>query len=151
MLVLSVRDAETEKIAALDAGANDYVTKPFASGELLVRLRALLRSRKPAAEEVSGLTFGDLTIDLAAHTVTPGARDAKLTRKEFDVLALIARHAGRLVTHRQLLTTVWGPAHVRDTQYLRTAIGHTCEKIGDAAADPRFILREPGMGYRLQA
>lgn len=151
ILVLSVRDAEAEKIAALDAGADDYVTKPFATGELLARLRALLRSRKPSAEEKSVLTFGDLTIDLAAHHVTRAGVDTKLTGKEFDVLALLAQHAGRLVTHRQLLSTVWGPAHIADTHYLRIAIGHIREKIGDDATDPKFILTEPGVGYRLTA
>ncbi|MGN6159138.1 MAG: response regulator [Devosia sp.] len=149
ILVLSVRDAEIEKIAALDAGADDYVTKPFATGELLARLRALLRSRKPAAEERSTLEFGDLSIDLAAHTVTRAGVEAKLTRKEFDVLALLARYAGRLVTHKQLLTTVWGPAHVDDAHYLRVAIGHIREKLDDDAANPQVILTEPGVGYRL--
>lgn len=149
ILVLSVRDAETEKIAALDAGADDYVTKPFATGELLARVRALLRSRKPATEEKSLLAFGDLSIDLAAHTVARGGVEAKLTRKEFEVLALLARHAGRLVTHKQLLTTIWGPAHTEDAHYLRIAVGHIREKIGDDASDPKFILTEPGVGYRL--
>jgi DNA-binding response OmpR family regulator len=149
ILVLSVRDAETEKIAALDAGADDYVTKPFATGELLARLRALLRARRPAGEEKSTLTFGDLVIDLAAHTVTRAGAEAKLTRKEFEVLALLARHADRLVTHTQLLTTVWGPAHAADTHYLRIAIGHIREKLADDAANPRLILTEPGVGYRL--
>lgn len=149
ILVLTVRDAETEKIAALDAGADDYVTKPFSTGELLARLRALLRSRKPATEEKSILTFGDLVIDLAAHTVTRSGVDARLTRKEFDVLALLAQHADRLVMHKQLLTTVWGPSHAADTHYLRIAVGHIREKIGDDAADPRYILTEPGVGYRL--
>jgi two-component system KDP operon response regulator KdpE len=149
ILVLSVRDAETEKIAALDAGADDYVTKPFATGELLARLRALLRARKPATEEKATLTFGDLVIDLSARTVARAGVDARLTRKEFDVLALLARYPGRLVTHRQLLTTVWGPAHVDDTHYLRIAIGHIREKLDDDAADPKLILTEPGVGYRL--
>ncbi|HWA17389.1 MAG TPA: response regulator [Devosia sp.] len=149
ILVLTVRDAETEKIAALDAGADDYVTKPFATGELLARLRALLRSRKPQSTDKAMLAFDDLTVDLAAHVVSRAGADARLTRKEFEVLALLARHAGRLVTHKQILNTVWGPAHVADTHYLRVAIGHIREKIGDDAADPRFIITEPGVGYRL--
>jgi len=99
ILVLSVRDAETDKIAALDAGADDYVTKPFATGELLARLRALLRARRPQSVETSALRFEDIVIDFAAHTVTRGGANVGLTRKEFDVLALLARHAGRLVTH----------------------------------------------------
>jgi DNA-binding response OmpR family regulator len=147
ILVLSVRDAETDKIAALDAG--DYVTKPFATGELLARLRALLRARRPQSVETSALRFEDIIIDFAAHTVTRGGANVGLTRKEFDVLALLARHAGRLVTHRQLLTTVWGPAHTADTHYLRIAIGHIREKLGDPAANPRFIITDPGVGYRL--
>jgi two-component system KDP operon response regulator KdpE len=151
ILVLSVRNAETEKIAALDAGADDYVTKPFATGELLARLRALLRARRPQGAEKSTLQFGDMLIDLAAHTVTRAGADIHLTRKEFDVLALLARHAGRLVTHKQLLRTVWGPAHLEDSHYLRIAIGHIREKLGDDAADPRVIITEPGVGYRLLA
>lgn len=151
ILVLSVRDAEIEKVAALDAGADDYVTKPFATGELLARLRALLRSRKPAASDKPVLAFGDLVIDLAAHTVARAGVDAKLTRKEFEVLSILAQHAGRLVTHKQLLTAVWGPAHVEDAHYLRIVIGHIREKVGEDAANPKFILTEPGVGYRLLA
>jgi len=150
ILVLSVRDAETEKIAALDAGADDFVTKPFATGELLARLRALLRARKPPAEEKPTLSFGDLVIDLAAHSVARDGVEIKLTHKEFEVLALLARHSGRLVTHKQLLTTIWGPAHLEDAHYLRIAIGHIREKLGDDAADPKLIMTEPGVGYRLR-
>lgn len=149
ILVLSVRDAETEKIAALDAGADDYVTKPFSTGELLARLRALLRSRGERGAEPAAIRIGGLEIDLASRTVSVDGAAIKLTRKEFDVVALLARNAGKLVGHRQLLTTIWGPAHVADTHYLRIAIGHVREKIGDDAADPRFILTEPGVGYRL--
>jgi two-component system KDP operon response regulator KdpE len=149
ILVLSVRDAETEKIAALDAGADDYVTKPFATGELLARIRALLRNRKAPETEKANIVIGDLSIDLAAHLVRVGGAEVKLTRKEFDVLAILARHAGRLVTHKQLLATVWGPAHEQDAHYLRIAIGHIRDKLGDDAAAPRFILTEPGVGYRL--
>ena len=149
ILVLSVRDAETEKIAALDAGADDFVTKPFATGELLARIRALLRNRKAPPSEKARIDIGELSIDLAAHLVRVGGAEVKLTRKEFDVLALLARHAGRLVTHRQLLAAVWGPAHESDAHYLRIAIGHLRDKLGDAAASPRFILTEPGVGYRL--
>ena len=149
ILVLSVRDAETEKIAALDAGADDYVTKPFATGELLARMRALLRSRQAPENERSTIVVGDLTIDLAAHLVRRAGQEVKLTRKEFDVLALLARHAGRLVTHRQLLAAVWGPAHADDSHYLRIAIGHIREKLADDAANPQYVLTEPGVGYRL--
>ena len=149
VLVLSVRDGEAEKIDAFDVGANDYVTKPFATGELLARLRALLRRQSPAKKEEPQLTFGTLMIDFAKHQVSVDGANAKLTRKEFEVLAFLARNAGRLVTHRQLLTLVWGPAHLEDTHYLRIAVGHIREKIGDDAANPKYILTEPGIGYRM--
>lgn len=150
ILVLSVRDSETEKIAALDAGADDYVTKPFATGELFARLRALLRGRRPPVPERATLESGRLSIDLARRIVLVDGREVKLTRKEFEVLALLARHAGRLVTHKQLLKTVWGPAHADDTHYLRIAVGHIRDKLGDDAAEPEFIITEPGVGYRLK-
>jgi DNA-binding response OmpR family regulator len=151
ILVLSVRDGEAEKIAALDAGADDYVTKPFATGELLARIRVLLRKRADGPNAAAQFKSGALSINFATRSVEIDGAEAKLTRKEFDVLALLARHAGRLVGHKQLLTTVWGPAHVDDTHYLRIAIGHIREKLGDDAADPRFIITEPGVGYRLVA
>ncbi|TCT04262.1 response regulator [Aquabacter spiritensis] len=149
ILVLSVRDAEAEKIAALDAGADDYVTKPFATGELLARLRALMRGRLDRTREPAVQAIGPLTVNFASRTVTLDGREVKLTRKEYDVLALLARHPGRLIAHRQFLTTVWGAAHAEDTHYLRIAIGHIRDKLGDDAADPRFIITEPGVGYRL--
>lgn len=149
ILVLSVRDAESEKIAALDAGADDYVTKPFSTGELLARLRALLRNRLDRAAEPPEQTIGPLSVNFASRTVRVEGREVKLTRKEFDVLALLARHPGRLIAHRQFLTTVWGPAHAQDTHYLRIAIGHIRDKLGDDAAAPRLIITEPGVGYRL--
>ena len=151
ILILSVRDAEAEKIAALDAGADDYVTKPFATGELLARLRALLRSRRAPESESAVFKAGRLTADLARRLVLVDGTEVKLTRKEFEVLALLARHGGRLVTHRQLLATVWGPAHEADAHYLRIAIGHIRDKLGDDAAAPEFIVTEPGVGYRLLA
>lgn len=150
ILVLSVRDQETEKIAALDAGADDYVTKPFSVGELLARLRALLRARLALPTEPAEQVLGALAVNFASRTVRVEGREVKLTRKEFDVLALLARHPGRLVAHRQFLTTVWGPAHADDTHYLRIAIGHIRDKLGDDAANPRFIITEPGVGYRLK-
>ena len=148
IVVVSVRSNEAEIIAALDAGADDYVTKPFAPAELLARLRALVR-RRGTPDEGAVLTAGDLVVDLAARTVTLAGAPVRLTRKEFDVLALLARNAGRLLTHEALLRTVWGPAHVGDTHYLRIAIGRLREKLGDDAAAPRWIFTEPGIGYRL--
>jgi len=149
ILVLSVRDGETEKIAALDAGANDYVTKPFATGELLARLRALMRTRKSVKAETAVLKFGALVIDLAKHTITVDGKEVKLTKKEFEVLAFLGKHAGRLVTHSQLLSTIWGPAHLEDTHYLRIAVGHIREKLNDDALNPTYIITEPGIGYRM--
>ena len=149
ILVLSVRDGEQEKIAALDAGANDYVTKPFATGELMARLRALIRTTPAQTMQTSTLQFGEVVINLAKHQVFVGKTEAKLTRKEFEVLAFLAKNEGRLVTHSQLLRTIWGEAHLRDTQYLRVAIGHIREKIGDDATNPKYIINEPGIGYRL--
>ena len=148
IVVVSVRSNEAEIIAALDAGADDYVTKPFHTEELLARLRALVR-RRGTPDEGAVLTAGDLVVDLAARTVALAGAPVRLTRKEFDVLALLARNAGRLLTHEALLRTVWGPAHVGDSHYLRIAIGRLREKLGDDAAAPRWIFTEPGIGYRL--
>ena len=151
ILVLSVRQAEAEKVAALDAGADDYVVKPFGIAELLARLRALRRARRgdggPA--EPSAVTVGDLRVDLARREVHVGDRAVRLTRKEFDLLAMLARNAGRIVTHPQLLRQVWGRAHENDIHYLRVFIGQIREKLDDDPAHPRFILNEPGVGYRL--
>ena len=148
ILILSVRQAEDEKVAALDAGANDYVVKPFGISELLARIRALLRTARPGETAAAEIVRGDLRIDLARHEVALGDEPIKLTRKEFDLLALLARNAGRIVTHRQLLHDIWGPAHEHDVQYLRVFIGRLRQKLGDDPADPRFILNEPGVGYR---
>jgi two-component system, OmpR family, KDP operon response regulator KdpE len=149
VLILTARDRWSEKVAGFDAGADDYVTKPFSTGELLARLRALLRSRGERSTEPAAIRIGGLEIDLASRTVSVDGLAVKLTRKEFDVVALLARNAGKLVGHKQLLTTIWGAAHAADTHYLRIAVGHIREKIGDDAADPRFIVTEPGVGYRL--
>lgn len=150
IVVVSVRSAEAEIVAALDAGADDYVTKPFAPAELLARLRALVR-RRSVSEPPLVVTHGGLAIDLGARTVTLAGTPLRLTRKDFDVLALLARNAGRLLTHRELLRTVWGPAHLDDSHYLRIAVGHLREKLGDDAAAPRLIFTEPGIGYRFAA
>lgn len=148
ILILSVRQAEEEKVAALDAGANDYVVKPFGIAEMLARVRALLRSASGGAVAETEIVRGDLRIDLARHEVALAGEPVKLTRKEFDLLALLARNAGRIVTHRQLLADIWGSAHEHDLQYLRVFIGRLRAKLGDDPAAPRFILNEPGVGYR---
>lgn len=149
ILILSVRAGEAEKVAALDAGADDYVVKPFGIQELLARVRVLLRSRQNSPEPAPVLEFGALRVDLAARNVWVDDRPVGLTRREFDLLALLARHAGKVVTQRQILTDLWGPAHAGDTQYLRVYIGQIRAKLGDDPASPRFIRTEPGVGYRL--
>lgn len=148
VLVLSVRSDEAGKIAALDAGAQDYVTKPFATGELLARLRALLRDRTGDGGQAL-LQLGPLVIDAADHRATLHGQDLKLTRREFDLLWLLASHAGRLVTQQMILKAIWGPAHAEDSQYLRVYIRQLRAKLGDDAAEPRWIFTEPGVGYRL--
>ena len=149
ILVLSVRSDEAEIVAALDAGADDYVTKPFATGELFARLRALSRRAAPAETQSAVLSVGKITIDLAEHKVRHDGHDISLTRKEFEVLALLASNVGRLMTHGDILGTIWGPAHRSDAHYLRIVISHLREKLGDNAVQPGLIVTEPGIGYRM--
>jgi two-component system, OmpR family, KDP operon response regulator KdpE len=148
ILILSARDRETDKIAALDAGADDYVEKPFGIGELLARLRAALRHASRGDSEPTAVESGGLCVDFTNRIVTKNGAAVKLTPKEYDLLTALARHAGRLLTHRQILTGVWGPAHHEDTQYLRVFIGQLRAKIEDDASSPQIILTEPGVGYR---
>ena len=147
--VLSIRQAEGEKVSALDAGANDYLVKPFGVAEFLARVRAILRGAGKDTRADAVLEIGDLAIDLSRHEVRTSGKLVALTPKEFQLLTLLARHAGRLLTHKHLLRTVWGPAHESDTQYLRVYIGQLRDKLGDDHADPKYILNEPGVGYRL--
>jgi two-component system KDP operon response regulator KdpE len=149
IVVLSARDREAEKIAALDLGADDYVNKPFGIGELMARLRSALRHAVHGADEVTKITAGDLVIDLAAHSVLMGDNPIKLTPKEFELLAILARNAGRVVTHRQILTAVWGPAHTEDLQYLRVFIGQLRQKLKSGTDGSDLIQTEAGIGYRL--
>lgn len=149
IVVLSARDREAEKIEALDLGADDYVNKPFGVGELMARLRAALRHRGQALNEAEVLEVRDLKIDTARRRVTRKETEVKLTPREFDLLVLLARHAGKVMTHRQLLTAVWGAAHAEDTQYLRVYIGQLRQKIEDDPDEPKIILTELGIGYRL--
>ena len=148
VLVLSVRASEADKVALLDAGAQDYVTKPFGIGELLARLRGLLRDRGASEPRGAALTIADLVIDAAGRTVTKDGAAIHLTRKEFDLLWLLASNAGRLVTQAMALSHVWGPAHLEDSQYLRVFIRQLRAKIGDDAGNPRYIFTEAGVGYR---
>lgn len=149
IIVLSARDREAEKIDSLDLGADDYVNKPFNVGELMARMRTALRHRLQRKSETPVLRVGDLEVDSVRHRVTRGGAELKLTPKEFELLSFLARHAGRVVTHRQILAAVWGPAHTEDTQYLRVYIGQLRQKIEEKPDDPRVVLTEPGIGYRV--
>jgi two-component system KDP operon response regulator KdpE len=149
IIILSIRAAEKEKIAALDVGASDYVTKPFALGELTARIRAQLRDRRPDQAAKPVFEVGTLRVDVVKHQVTLDGGDIKLTPKEFDLLALLIVNRGKIVTHSQLLRELWGKSHEKDTQYLRVYIGQLRQKLGDDPAEPRFIANEPGLGYRL--
>jgi two-component system KDP operon response regulator KdpE len=150
IIVLSARDGETAKVAALDAGADDFVQKPFALAELLARLRAALRRAAASMGQEAPtplVSVGPLEMDLAARTATLGGAPLRLTPREWDLLAALARAgAGRVVTQRQLLSAVWGPSHAESPQYLRVYVGHLRQKLGDAAS---LIRTEPGVGYRL--
>ncbi|KQZ14381.1 two-component system response regulator [Mesorhizobium sp. Root554] len=148
IIILSARDNETEKIAALDLGADDYVEKPFGIGELTARMRSALRHRVKAEGGLTTIGVDDLTIDTVRRIVERDGAALKLTPKEYDLLILLARHAGRVVTHKTLLTSVWGPAHADDMHYLRVFIGHLRAKIERDPADPKIIVTEPGVGYR---
>ncbi len=149
VIVLSARDHEAEKIAALDLGADDFVEKPFGIGEFMARLRAALRHAAKTEKEITRFEAGGLTVDLDRRLVSRGGQQIKLTPKEFDLLAILVRHAGRVVTHRQMLAQVWGPAHAEDTQYLRVFVGQLRAKIEAAPETPRLIQTEAGVGYRL--
>lgn len=146
IIVLSVKEDERTKIKALDLGADDYVTKPFSMNELLARVRANLR-RAPASEEATTINAGDFVIDLAGHTVTVRGREVHLTPKEFDLLAYLARHAGKVVQHRTLLSSVWGADHSEQAEYLRVFVAQLRKKL-EAANDRRYIVTERWIGYR---
>jgi two-component system KDP operon response regulator KdpE len=150
IIVLSAREQETEKIEALDAGADDYLTKPFGMGELLARLRAATRRATPV-EDDPVVSTADFTVDLAAKRVVRDGADVRLTPTEWQVLELLARHRGRLVTARQLLQTVWGPAYQTETHYLHVYVGQLRRKLEPDPSRPRYLLTEPGMGYRFSA
>jgi two-component system, OmpR family, KDP operon response regulator KdpE len=150
IIVLSARDAEADKVAALDAGADDYVTKPFGMGELLARLRAALRRNLPGDEEAV-VTTPDFTFDLAAKRVTGPGGVVKLTPTEWHLVEVLVRHAGKLVTSRKLLQEVWGPQYGEETNYLRVHMAHIRRKLEPDPSHPRYFHTEPGLGYRYEA
>jgi two-component system KDP operon response regulator KdpE len=150
IIVVSVRGQEAEKIEALDSGADDYVTKPFGMGELLARIRAALRHRLQAEVDEPVFRSAGLTVDLVRRIVTVDGREVKLTPKEYDLLRVLVNHAGKVITHQHLLREVWGPGSVHETHYLRVYIGQLRQKLEPDPAQPRYILTEPGVGYRLR-
>lgn len=152
IIVLSARGQDEDKINALDAGADDYLTKPFSVGELLARIRVALRH---VATSTSGgqepvFSVGELRVDLAKREVLVGADEVHLTPTEYKLLTTLIKYAGKVVTHRQLLTEVWGPAYVEHTQYLRVFMGQLRQKLEPDPAKPRYLINEPGVGYRLK-
>ena len=149
IVVLSAREREAEKIEALDLGADDFVNKPFGVGELMARMRTALRHRIQRHAEVPVFRLANLEIDNVRRRVSRAGEDVRLTPKEFELLSFLARHPGKVVTHRQILVAVWGPAHAADTQYLRVYVGQLRHKIEDHPQDPRIIVTEPGVGYRM--
>ncbi len=149
ILVLSAVGDEREKVRALDAGADDYVTKPFGTEELLARLRAVLRRNVPP-DATPVIEIGDLRLDLADRRLTRGGTRIHLTPIEFDLVATLGQHRGRLVTHRQLLRAVWGPEYTGQTHYLRVHVAHIRRKVEIDPARPQYVITEPGVGYRLR-
>ncbi|WP_447755845.1 response regulator [Pseudomonas nicosulfuronedens] len=150
VLVLSVRASESEKVLALDSGANDYVTKPFGIQEFLARIRVLLRQGGSGETQEAVVAVGPLSVDFSYRRVLLDGEEVSLTRKEYAVLSTLARHVGRVVTQQQLLKDIWGPTHAEDTHYLRVVVGHLRQKLADDPAMPRFIVTEAGVGYRLR-
>lgn len=152
ILVLSARGQERDKVAALDAGADDYLTKPFGFAELLARMRVALRhsARIGQGSSESAFTTGDLRVDLEARRIVLGQREIKLTPIEFKLLAVLVKHAGKVVTHKQLLTDVWGPRAVNEKQYLRVYMTHLRRKLQRESGEPSVFETEAGVGYRLR-
>jgi two-component system KDP operon response regulator KdpE len=148
VIVLSVRASESEKVKLLDAGANDYVTKPFGIQELMARVRGLLRDQGAPQDAPPVFDDGRLRVDLARRLVSLEGESVRLSRKEFAVLALLVRHSGRVITQQQLLREIWGADHVEDSHYLRIVVAKIRQKLGDQPAHPRYVQTEPGVGYR---
>jgi two-component system KDP operon response regulator KdpE len=151
IVVLSVREREADKVAALDAGADDYVTKPFGMDELLARLRAALRRAAPAGKEDAVVATPDFTVDLAAKRVSRDSKEVKLTPTEWEIVEILVRSEGRLVTQRQLLKAVWGPQYEKETNYLRVYLAQIRRKLEPDPSRPRYFLTEPRIGYRFES
>lgn len=152
IIVLSARGREDDKVAALDAGADDYLTKPFGVNELLARMRVALRhKRAPGAATKTVLAFGDVSIDVEKHVVTRRGEEVHLTPTEYKLLVLLAENAGKVLTHRLILKEVWGAAYATQTHYVRVHMAELRKKVEDDPARPRFLVTEPGVGYRLRA
>jgi two-component system KDP operon response regulator KdpE len=149
IIIVSVREQESEKVAALDAGADDYLTKPFGAGELLARIRVALRRSAPA-EKNAIFSSDDLVVDLARRLVSVGGQQIDLTPNEYDILCTLVKHAGRVLTHRQLLRTVWGASYESETHILRVNVSNLRRKLERDSAKPQHIITEPGVGYRLR-
>jgi two-component system, OmpR family, KDP operon response regulator KdpE len=150
IIVLSVRGQDRVKVDALDAGADDYVTKPFSMNELLARVRARLRHVAPQVAEVQLIESGDFHIDLEARLVTVRGSEIRLTPKEFDLLIYLAKHPGKVITHRALLAAIWGPNSTEQPEYLRVFVGQLRKKIEPDPSNPRYLLTEPWVGYRFE-
>jgi two-component system KDP operon response regulator KdpE len=150
IVVLSVREREADKVAALDAGADDYVTKPFGMDELLARLRAALRRAAPGGKEEALVTTPDFTVDLAAKRVNRDSKEVRLTPTEWEIVEILVRSEGRLVTQRQLLKAVWGPQYEKETNYLRVYLAQIRRKLEPDPSQPRYFLTEPRIGYRFE-
>jgi two-component system KDP operon response regulator KdpE len=153
ILMLSARDEEHDKVAALDAGANDYLTKPFGTGELLARIRVWLRHTQRASADSLGSTLevGELRIDFGRRLAFVGDREVRLTPTQYKLFGTMMRNAGKVLTHEQILFSVWGPAYTKETQYLRVYMGQLRQKFEEDPARPRYLVTEPGVGYRLRA
>jgi two-component system KDP operon response regulator KdpE len=150
VIILSARSDEDDKIEALDAGADDYLAKPFGVGELLARTRALLRRRSRAGDGTAAIEFGGVCVDLSRRTVLRDGADIHLTALEYRLLAVMVANAGRVMTHRQLLREVWGPSYVDSSHYLRIYVGHLRQKLEADPTQPQFLLTETGVGYRFR-
>ncbi|HEU4583222.1 MAG TPA: response regulator [Polyangiaceae bacterium] len=150
LIVISARGQEEDKIKALDAGADDYLTKPFGVGELLARIRVSLRRASATDDGQPVFTLGDLKVDLFRRQVLVGGKEVHLTPIEYKLVALLVKHAGRVLTHRQLLREVWGPHHSEQTQYLRVYMGQLRHKLESNPSRPQYLVTEPGVGYRLR-